>query len=246
MRYRVDELAARCGISVDTVRYYQTKGLLPPPVREGRIAWYSDDHLARLRRIRALKGAGFTLGSIRRLLAGELDPPDAALVEALASTLPGDGGELSLAELAEATGVSPALLAAIEREGLLSPRRADGEGRYTAADVAAVKAGLALLEAGLPLSELLALARVHDDAMTKIAERAVDLFVDFVRDPIRAAARDDAEAAERLVAAFRAMLPATTALVSHHFQRKLFQAALERLERIGSDDEVAAIRRDER
>lgn len=245
MRYRVDELAGRCGVSVDTVRFYQTKGLLPPPERAGRIAWYSDEHLARLRRIRALKQAGFTLGSIRRLLAGELDEADAALVEELATTLPGDRAEMTLAELASATGVSPALLEAIEREGLLGPRRGDGEGRYSPADAEAIKAGLALLEAGLPLSELLALAREHDEAMTKIAERAVDLFLDFVRDPIRAAAGDDADAAQRLVDAFRRMLPATTALVTRHFERKLLEAALARLESIGSHDEAAAIRRGE-
>lgn len=243
MRYRVDELAGRCGVSVDTVRFYQTKGLLPPPERAGRIAWYSGEHLARLRRIRALKEAGFTLASIRRLLAGELDEADAALVEELAATLPGERAELTLAELAQATGVSPALLEAIEREGLLGERRGDGEGRYSPADVAAIKAGLALLEAGLPLSELLALAREHDEAMTRIAERAVDLFVDFVRDPIRAAAADEAEAAERLVTAFRRMLPATTALVTHHFERKLLEAARARLHSIGSHDEAAAIGR---
>ena len=65
MEYRVDELAARAGTSVDTVRFYQTRSLLPPPARKGRIAWYSDDHLDRLQRIRRLKDAGFTLESIR-------------------------------------------------------------------------------------------------------------------------------------------------------------------------------------
>ncbi|MDQ3981976.1 MAG: MerR family DNA-binding transcriptional regulator, partial [Actinomycetota bacterium] len=33
MRYRVDELAARAGVSVDTVRFYQARGLLPQPER---------------------------------------------------------------------------------------------------------------------------------------------------------------------------------------------------------------------
>ena len=46
MRYRVEELAARARISVDTVRFYQTRGLLSLPEREGRVVFYSDEHLA--------------------------------------------------------------------------------------------------------------------------------------------------------------------------------------------------------
>ena len=239
MRYRVDELAARCGVSVDTVRFYQGKGLLPQPEREGRIAWYSEDHVARLGRIRDLKDKGFTLASIRRLLDGEVDAADAALAAALADPLPGEeaagstGDLLTLDELARRTGVSPTLLAAIEREGLLVGRDVDGEPRYTHADAAAVEAGLALLEAGLPLGELLDLARRHDEAMRAIAAHAVELFVRFVRDPIRAAAHDQDEAAERLVDAFRRMLPATASLVAHHFRRVLLAAAQERVEAEG-------------
>ena len=37
MRYRVEQLAAACDVSVDTVRYYQSRGLLPAPEREGRV-----------------------------------------------------------------------------------------------------------------------------------------------------------------------------------------------------------------
>ena len=45
---RVEQLSARAGVSVDTIRYYQSKGLLDPPRREGRVAWYDDGHLDRL------------------------------------------------------------------------------------------------------------------------------------------------------------------------------------------------------
>ncbi|HEX2051090.1 MAG TPA: MerR family transcriptional regulator [Actinomycetota bacterium] len=246
MRYRVDELAARCGVSVDTVRFYQGKGLLPQPAREGRIAWYSDDHVDRLARIRDLKDKGFTLASIRRLLDGEVDAADAALAAALAGTLPGEDAAgpddelLTLDDLARRTGVSPTLLAAVEREGLLVGRDVGGEARYTAADAGAVEAGLALLEAGLPLGELLDLARRHDEAMRAIAAHAVELFARFVRDPIRAAASDDDEAAERLVDAFRRMLPATATLVAHHFRRVLLAAAQERVEGEGLELDAGA------
>lgn len=231
MRYRVDELAARAGVSVDTVRFYQSRGLLPQPERSGRVAWYSDDHLATLARIRDLKEKGLTLATIRRLLAGDLDAADEALVAAIEAPARGPrDGALTLDDLAERTGVSPALLQAIEREGLLVPRETDEGPAYTEDDAEAVGAGLKLLEAGLPLGELLALAREHDAAMRPVAQRAVDLFVRFVRDPVRGSASSDEEAAARLTEAFEAMLPATSALVGSHFRRLLLAEAQARLE----------------
>jgi DNA-binding transcriptional MerR regulator len=233
MRYRVDDLAARCGVSVDTIRYYQTRGLLPLPDREGRIGWYGDEHASRLDRIKDLKEKGFTLGSIGRLLDGGLAAPDRALVEAVAGTLPGGTnngtGSLTLAGLAARTGVPTSVLEVIEREGLLGKRHPDAAG-YTESDAEVVHAGLDLLDAGLPLSELLALARDHNAAMQEIAKRAVDLFTRFVRDPLRAETSDDKAAAEKAVAAFEKMLPATTSLVANHFRAALLAEAQARIE----------------
>jgi DNA-binding transcriptional MerR regulator len=238
MRLRVEELAARSGLSVDTVRFYQSKGLLGQPEREGRIAWYSDAHVERLEQVRSLKHRGFTLEFIRRLLTGELDPIDAALAAAVSSPLPDEGegaGEpMTLEQLAAQTGVSATLLEAVARTGLLFADAS--EAGYTPADAEAVRAGARLLEAGLPLSELLDLGRRHDAAMTAIAEQAVEVFVRFVRDPLRASAGSgDSAAAERIVASFNAMLPATATLVAHHFRRRLLQIARARMEQEGME-----------
>ena len=94
----------------------------------------------------------------------------------------------------------------------------------------AASAGIALLEAGLPLDELLALAKDHDRAARATAERAVELFDAYVRAPIRSESQSEAEAAERLVEAFRTLLPATTRLVAHHFRQTLLAAARARFE----------------
>src|SRR5918996_1510701 len=199
MRYRVEELAGRAGTSVDTVRFYQTRGLLPQPEREGRVVFYSDEHVERLVRIRELKDKGLTLKSIKGLLSGELDAADEALLALV--DRPGDSaGE----------GPGPTLGQIARRNG--------------------VSEGLTLLGAGLPLSELLVLAREHDHAMRAVAERAVDVFIRFVRDPIRAQAGSEEEAAERLVEAFSTMLPATSKLVARHFEQVLLAVAQERIE----------------
>lgn len=242
MRYRIDELAARCRVTVDTIRFYQSRGLLPPPERSGRVAIYSDTHVERLNWIRDWKAKGLTLGAITRLVSGGFDKADEALVEALAEQGPDENERfLTLEELAEESGISLALLEAIEREGLMVARTLEGEPRFTAADAEALRAGLALLESGVPLSELLALAREHDAAMRRIAERAVDLFARFVRDPIRASDASEEEAADRLVEAFRKMLPAVVGLVTHHFRRLVLAAALERVEAEGIEAEIEAV-----
>ena len=66
--YRVDELARLAGTTVRNVRAYQDRGLLPPSRREGRVAWYSDAHVARLRIVGQLLERGYTLSNIGELL----------------------------------------------------------------------------------------------------------------------------------------------------------------------------------
>lgn len=136
---------------------------------------------------------------------------------------------LTLSELAELSDLSLPLLEALAREGLLVPRAETPEARYQAGDAEAVKAGLDMVAAGLPLAELLEVARRADEAMRPVAEAAVDTFVRFVRDPMEGNALSNEEATARLVQAFETMLPAAGRLVSHHFQRLLVDGARRRL-----------------
>ena len=245
MRYRVEQLAATCDVSVDTVRYYQSLGLLPAPEREGRVAWYGPPHADRIREIRRLQSKGLTLAAIRRVTAGELGPADADLAAAVAAARGGPAGEgplLSLEAFSQESGVPASLVQAVEREGVALGREVDGELRYTEGDIAIVRVALRMLEFGLPLGDLLALARETDAAMRGVAERAVELFDDHVRKPIRDTAAGDAAAAEQLVTAFRELLPAVTTLVSHHFRRVLLEVAEAHIGRVGGPAEVEATR----
>jgi DNA-binding transcriptional MerR regulator len=63
----MEELAKEAGITVRTLRFYRERGLIQPPRREGRIAWYDEHHLARLRTIAALLERGHTLNGIADL-----------------------------------------------------------------------------------------------------------------------------------------------------------------------------------
>ena len=65
----LDELTTRVGMSVRNVRFYTTKGLVPPPIRRGRSGYYSPDHVARLELVQELQAHGFTLSAIERYVA---------------------------------------------------------------------------------------------------------------------------------------------------------------------------------
>lgn len=161
--------------------------------------------------------------------AAGLDAPDAALVQALARRNEHDDTTLlTLEQVAEAAEVVPAVVEALAREGLLVPRATNPD-RWAAKDADAVRDGLALVEAGVPLGEILDLARLTDEGLRSVADKAVDTFLRFVRDPVRGTSDDDDDASSRLVAAFDTMLPATARLLSSHFERLVVEAARERL-----------------
>ena len=219
---------------MDTVRYYQSRGLLPQPEREGRVAWYGPAHAERIRQIRSLQKKGLTLAAIERVVRGELGAADADLAAAVAAERGERADELlDLDEFAARSGVPASLIQAVEREGIRLGRSADGRTRYTSGDIELVRTALRLLEFGLPLGDLLGLARDADEAMRGLAERAVDLFDEHVRKPIRDTAGDDEGAAQQMVEAFRELLPAVTTLVSHHFRRVLLEVAEDRIEDVG-------------
>jgi DNA-binding transcriptional MerR regulator len=232
VRYRVDQLAAACDVSVDTVRFYQSRGLLPQPVREGRVAWYDEAHADRIRRIRELQRKGLTLAAIARVVEGDLGPTDTDLAAAVAVARGSDAApsSLTLDELSVASGVPSSLIEAVEREGIAIGRRVGGQVLYSGADAEVMRTALRLLEFGLPVADLLGLARDADAALRDLAVRAVELFDAHVREPIRDTAGDDPIAATRTVEAFEALLPAVTALVANHFRRVLLEEAERRLE----------------
>jgi DNA-binding transcriptional MerR regulator len=62
--YRIDDLARAAGSTARNVRAYQERGLLPPPVKRGRVGIYNDSHLVRLRLIDSLLQRGFTTAHI--------------------------------------------------------------------------------------------------------------------------------------------------------------------------------------
>ena len=66
---RIGEVAARAGVNVETLRYYERRGLLPEPPRTptGHRA-YDDDTVRFVRAVKEAQGLGFTLAEIEEYL----------------------------------------------------------------------------------------------------------------------------------------------------------------------------------
>ncbi len=234
MDYRVEQLASAAGVRVDTVRFYQTRDLLPAPARVGRAAIYGDAHLEQLRRIRSLQQQGFSLAQIGRVMGERGRAAPEPLLAALMQKSVG-GRTLTRAELAIEAGVPEALIRAAESASLIEAVRVDGEERFGEADVEMARAGFALLDAGFPLQNLLAQAVAHSRNVQEVCDAAIDLFDDHVRK--RGPAADDPAA---IATVFQQLLPQVTRLVALHFQRTLVSRAINRLRSKKDSEDLAA------
>jgi DNA-binding transcriptional MerR regulator len=184
--YRVEELAEAAGIPVRTLRFYRERRLLPPPRREGRIAWYSEDHLARLRTIAALLDRGHTLGGIAELIAAW---ENGRSLDGVAEHLGLEGAlgmpwsdetpvRLSPQELADYFGedVSPDNLAASLEIGYIA---VDGES-VVHVSRRLLDSSAALVREGVPLSAVLAAGRdvrEHVDALADLFTQVIKAHV---------------------------------------------------------------------
>ncbi|MEU0270629.1 MerR family transcriptional regulator [Streptomyces sp. NPDC006307] len=173
--YRVEELAAAAGITVRTLRFYRERGLIPPPRRAGRIAWYGPHHLARLRTIAALLERGHTLNGIADLAAAFESGRDVGQVLGLGEPTEEEPVRLTPEQLADHFGdqVTPENFAAALDLGYLAT---DGE-EIVHVSRRLLEVSAALVKEGIPLSAVLAAAarvREHADALA-------GLFADLLR-----------------------------------------------------------------
>ncbi len=227
MQYGITDLAGVSGLTVDTIRYYQNFGILPPPAREGRLAIYEQTHLERLGLIRSLTKKGFSLKAIRELLRQRgVSQSDQILRTAIEDEQAQP--RYTSEEFANHLGLPKPLLYSIEKAGLAEPQiDEDGRTAYSDSDLGVARGAMKLLEFGIPVTSLLALAVKHDRSVRKSVDDAIDLFDDHVRKV------DGEEDAEKAAEAFRQLLPSVVALVAHHFQRVLINRALKRLHKSG-------------
>ncbi|MGW7516622.1 MerR family transcriptional regulator [Streptomyces sp. NPDC054796] len=180
--YRTAELAREAGITTRTLRFYRERKLLPPPRREGRIAWYDEHHLARLRTITGLLSRGHTLGGIADLLGAfesGRDSRGTAELLGLESALTTPFSEetqvrLTPEELADyfQGEVTPENLATSLDIGYVA---VDGD-EFVHVSTRLLNASAELVRKGVPLSAVLAAGRDLRERTDSIADIFADIF----------------------------------------------------------------------
>ncbi|MGZ6963338.1 MAG: MerR family transcriptional regulator [Acidimicrobiia bacterium] len=220
---RIDELARRAGLTVDTIRFSQREGLLPPAQRAGRAKVYGQDHLTRLAQIRDLQARRFSLAAIRALL--ESERPE--LVDGIFS---GEGSlSYSLPDLVERSGGSAELAQRLRTAGLLRDPAEFGRDTYDATDLDVLRAAVELERIGLPDDVLVALASIYVQGVEAMQVEVLELFRGE-----RGRAWDPEELRtfqEQTAASAGQLLPLVTRIVEYVHQRTLQRLTLGAIER---------------
>lgn len=167
--WRIDDLARLSGTTVDTVRFYQREGLLPPATRRGRTLVYGPDHLERLERIRELQARHFTLKGIRALA-------EEGRLQMLDRLFSGRRRSLTREEVVAESGLEPVTVAELEGAGLLVAPELHGALAYDGDDLAVLSAMRASISRGMPVAVAAFLVRLYDRHMDALHR---DLFETF-------------------------------------------------------------------
>lgn len=225
----VDELAARTGMTVRTVRFYASEGLLPAPQRRGRVAYYGARHRLRLDLIRTLQDHGYTLSAIQRVLdrIPEDAPPAEYAVQSavLAPWLPDRTEELDRAGIERRIGrpVTDEQLDYLATIGAVE-RRADGRFRVSPAMLGHA---VELLELPVPQEVLGESAAIIDEHATAVANGLTELFARAIWGPYQRGELGH----EDVVAILDRMRPLALQGLLGAFARAADEAAHRRLER---------------
>jgi DNA-binding transcriptional MerR regulator len=183
----VDELSAKTGISVRTIRFYASRRLLPPPRLRGRVGYYGEDHLARLELLQRLQELGFTLAAIETYLARiapDTSPDEVRVLGSLMAPWTADvPEELSRAALEQRVGrrLRVGDLALLEAFGVVSR-----SGRRFRAVPALLDLAAELLDVGLDVEAARRSREVVDAHTRQIMAELTEIFREQVWDPYRA------------------------------------------------------------
>jgi DNA-binding transcriptional MerR regulator len=242
-RLTIDELARATGVSSRNVRYYQTRGLLPPPEVSGRLGYYDRRHVDRLALIQELQAEGLNLQAIGWLLSGgasvdtgELRKLKRALLDQWVVEPP---VELPVEEIARGYGdADPAGTDAARAIELGLFEATDDPGRIRVLMPTVLEAGHELSEMGVPVGRQLAvLERMREHAMA-VAQAYVEMFDDVVLAAWDARGRPDDEW-QRVREALERVRPLAGDALLAVFHRVMAEAVAELVETAAQPDDAA-------
>lgn len=185
----IDELAARAGVTVRTVRFYGTRGLLPPPqIGPRRVGRYGPEHLSRLALIEELQHHGMTLAAIERYLQqlpDEISAHDLAIHRALVASWTPDVAEEAGRDQLERRAGRALADEDIDRLAAMDVLERTADPDVFRVDPAILHLGVRLLDVPISLETVLSARTVVLDHARAAARELSRLFRDEVWGPYR-------------------------------------------------------------
>jgi len=156
---RIDNLAHISAVPSRTIRFYNTQGLLPPPIMRGRVAYYNQEHLLVLNIIKEFKDKqNLPLEVIKQLLAIRAQHGDVqmnlALKQRLLRPLTTGAQEVKLSKeaLMQQAGATSQQIDELVRQGLLFPLETEETTQFSGDDVLLMQLYQGLEKLGLPIA----------------------------------------------------------------------------------------------
>ncbi|HEY8867538.1 MAG TPA: MerR family transcriptional regulator [Solirubrobacteraceae bacterium] len=202
------EAAERAGVTPGTLRRWVKQGAIPPYDGE-----WTPAAVAHARIVARLRERGHTLADIKE--AGRSGRLAFGYIEDL---FPPVEGEYTLAEVAEETGLEPAL---IERIFATVGFNLHALERISEDDLQLLRYVAAVLAAGFPLVAFLQLIRVYGQTVAQLADAEVRLFHLYVHEPLMRDGVPGLEMAEEMEGLARELLPLASPIIDHLHQRFL-------------------------
>lgn len=171
--FTVDELARASAVPVSTIRMYQHRGLLDPPVKRGRVGFYGQPHLERLGLIGRLQERGFSLAAIKEAVdswSSGQSLPDLLGLSPLGRSMAPEEVRLGPAELARRFEGVPLAQEDIQRAEAIGLIRMDGAD-VVVRSVAFAEIGPAVAQLGIPISAILDEYEALQASVGEIADR---------------------------------------------------------------------------
>jgi DNA-binding transcriptional MerR regulator len=185
----IDELSAKTGVPSRTIRFYQAKGALPRPEKRGRVAYYCEQHIERLKLVAQLQERGIGLRAIHDLV-GHMENGEDSVNEWLgvgdrlrASWIDDQPKILTEEQLRALIGPEfrPGIIAELERAKFIRRDSAKRPPAYLVPSWAELQIVLKLEAGGVEIKASRTAADLMQPALSKLAYKLFNYFHEYVR-----------------------------------------------------------------
>ena len=195
--YTITELAEATGVPERTIRFYRESGLIDPPTRDGRHAYYAADQLPRVRLIAELRELGLALEAIGDLLRNPDGRPQ-GLAEVLRITdelrvpwTDDAATRMSEAAVLRAYGRDdPEALPTLEANGVIQRNPGRQSPTYTVPSIRTLQLAGQLIGSGVDADVVFTAWHIMQDHLADMSHEIIELFVEYAS---RASSRNDGD-----------------------------------------------------